>query len=183
MPVGSRPTTDKADPDRFYAIDFAANRVMRSDDGGAHFHPVAGRGLPADLSSAHVVWREAQNPLKAVPHRAGALWLLLDGALYRSTDFGDDWTRATHGIAIRYYGLGKGAAGSRWPALYAIGERDGMAAVWRSTDGGGLWTRINDDQHQWGLRFRVIEGDPKQFGRVYIGTDGRGIVYGDPIRP
>jgi hypothetical protein len=60
---------------------------------------------PADLSSAHVVWREAQNPLKAVPHRAGALWLLLDGALYRSID------------------------------------------------GGGSWTRINDDRHQWGLRF------------------------------
>jgi photosystem II stability/assembly factor-like uncharacterized protein len=182
MPVGSRPTADKADPGRFYAIDFAANRAMRSDDGGAHFHSIAGRGLPADLSSAHVVWREAQNPLKAVPYRAGALWLLLDGALYRSTDFGDDWTRATHGIAIRYYGLGKGAAGSPWPALYAIGKRDGLTAVWRSTDGGGSWTRINDDQHQWGLRFRVIEGDPRQFGRVYIGTDGRGIIYGDPVR-
>lgn len=180
LPIGSRPTADKVDPRRFYALDFATNQVIRSDDGGATFHPIAGRGLPADLSSAHVTWREAQNPLVAVPGRAGALWLLLDGALYRSTDFGDTWALATHGIDIRYYGLGKGVPGSSWPALYAIGDRDGLTAVWRSTDGGDAWTRINDDQHQWGLRFRVIIGDPKQFGRVYIGTDGRGIIYGDP---
>ncbi|MGN6376232.1 MAG: WD40/YVTN/BNR-like repeat-containing protein [Sphingomonas sp.] len=180
MPIGSRPTADKVDPARFYAIDFATSRMMRSDDGGGLFHAVAGRGLPADLSSAHVTWREAQNPLKATADRAGALWLLLDGALYRSTDFGDDWVLATRDIRIRYYGLGKGAPGSAWPAIYAIGDRDGLTAVWRSVDGGGTWKRINDDRHQWGLRFRAIIGDPKQFGRVYIGTDGRGIIYGDP---
>ena len=40
--------------------------------------------------------------------------------------------------------------------------------------------RINDDAHQWGLRFRAISGDPRRYGRVYIATDGRGLLYGDP---
>ena len=40
--------------------------------------------------------------------------------------------------------------------------------------------RINDDQHQWGRAGdTAITGDPQIFGRVYIGTNGRGIFYGD----
>jgi hypothetical protein len=39
--------------------------------------------------------------------------------------------------------------------------------------------RINDDQHQWGLLLQIT-GDPKQFGRVYVGSHGRGTFYGDP---
>lgn len=180
LPPRVRITADKADAWRFYAIDFAANRVLRSDDGGAQFHPIAGRGLPADLSGARVTWREAQDPVRATPGVAGALWLRIGGALYRSVDSGETWRRTAQRLSIAYYGLGKAAPGSRWPALYAIGTHDGHEAVWRSVDGGGDWRRINDDAHQWGLRFRCIIGDPKQFGRVYIGTDGRGILYGDP---
>jgi hypothetical protein len=39
---------------------------------------------------------------------------------------------------------------------------------------------VNDDQHQYGTRFRCLAGDPGVFGRVYVGTDGRGIVMGEP---
>ena len=41
------------------------------------------------------------------------------------------------------------------------------------------WLRINDDQHQWGLVLHIT-GDPRKFGRVYVGTHGRGTFYGDP---
>ena len=47
---------------------------------------------------------------------------------------------------------------------------------------GDSWVRINDEQHQWGLLLHIT-GDPKEYGRVYVGTHGRGIVYGDPLRP
>ncbi len=180
LPSRVRVTADKADARRFYAIDFAANRIVRSDDGGASFHVVASEGLPADLSSARVEGREAANPLAAVPGQADRLWLLLGSDLYRSTDAGDHWELATQGIAIQYYGIGKGAPGTEWPALYAIATDHGVRGIFRSTDGGARWDRINDDAHQWGLRLRRISGDPRRFGRVYVATDGRGIMFGDP---
>ncbi|WP_076070455.1 WD40/YVTN/BNR-like repeat-containing protein [Sphingomonas montana] len=180
LPSRVRATADKADARRFYAIDFAAGRLVRSDDGGASFHPTASIGLPADLSGARASGREAANPLVAVPGRAGSLWLLIGQDLYRSTDFGERWVRATRDVAIRRYGLGRGAPGSAWPALYAIARIGGVDGVFRSIDGGAGWRRINDDAHQWGLRLRMISGDPRRFGRVYVASDGRGILYGDP---
>ncbi|WP_231568165.1 WD40/YVTN/BNR-like repeat-containing protein [Novosphingobium malaysiense] len=181
LPSRVRVTADKVDARRFYAVDFVKGRIVRSDDGGAHFHAVAGSGLPADLSAARSTNREAPPPLLADPGRAGALWVNLDGALWHSADFGETWTRTGKTIEIERYGLGKPAPGHDDPALYALGTVDGLRAIWRSVDGGNDWVRINDEAHQWGLRIRVISGDPRRFGRVYIGTDGRGIVYGDPV--
>jgi len=39
---------------------------------------------------------------------------------------------------------------------------------------------VSDAQHEYGRRFRVISADPRVFGRVYVGTDGRGVLYGEP---
>src|SRR5262249_57025408 len=64
-------------------------------------------------------------------------------------------------------------------ALYLVGTVGGQRGFFRSTDAGAPWLRINDDQHQWGLVLH-ISGDPKKFGRVYVGTHGRGTFYGDP---
>ena len=186
LPIETRVTADKVDPRKFYAIDTGRHAVLRSDDGGARFAVVGGRGLPADLGAVRTTNREQQNPLVAVPGRAGALWLKVGGDLYRSSDAGERWTKANADLSVDLYGLGRAAPGAKYPAVYVIGRKDGgrkdgMRGVWRSIDGGANWQRINDDRHQWGLRFRVISGDPKTFGRVYIGTDGRGIVYGDPV--
>ncbi|MEA3057551.1 MAG: xyloglucan-specific exo-beta,4-glucanase, partial [Sphingomonadales bacterium] len=156
-------------------------KMFVSRDGARSFQPVAAVGLPADWSSAQPHWREAPSPILVTPGRSGELWFLLGGRLYRSTDSGASFRAASASdLAITHFGLGKAAPAASAPTLFAIGKRDGLTAVWRSTDGGAKWERINDDAHQWGLRFRMLSGDPRIFGRVYVATDGRGILYGDP---
>jgi photosystem II stability/assembly factor-like uncharacterized protein len=59
-------------------------------------------------------------------------------------------------------------------ALYAAAQVGGVRGLFRSIDAGQTWVRINDDQHQWGHAGETaITGDPRTFGRVYVGTNGR----------
>jgi photosystem II stability/assembly factor-like uncharacterized protein len=66
-------------------------------------------------------------------------------------------------------------------ALYTIAKMDGQRGIFRSDNGGKSWVRVNDDQHQYGRPSNII-GDPRIYGRVYFATNGRGIIYGDPVK-
>ena len=182
LPQGARAIADKVDPTRFYAV--AGNHLLVSHDGGASFVATPARGLPADLTPTARHDREGQWPLVATPGIAGDLWFAVAGTLWHSRDGAASFTRASGmDIAVDLFGLGKAAPGRPEPAVYTVGRKGGRQAVWRSDDAGRTWLRINDDDHQWGLRFRAIAGDPRRYGRVYLATDGRGIVYGDIAQP
>ena len=71
-------------------------------------------------------------------------------------------------------------------AIYVMGNDDVEGnknpqgdGIFRSTDKGKTWQRINDDQHLFGNLTHAITGDSEIFGRVYFATNGRGIVMGD----
>jgi photosystem II stability/assembly factor-like uncharacterized protein len=59
-----------------------------------------------------------------------------------------------------------------------IGKVAGIYGFFRSDDEGSTWLRINDDEHQYG-GVTCITGDPRFYGRVYVGSSNRGILYGD----
>ena len=73
--------------------------------------------------------------------------------------------------------LNGGLAGTDMTFIYHIVNGDG---IYRSTDKGKTWSRINDESHLFGNITPVITGDSEVFGRVYFATNGRGIVMGDP---
>jgi photosystem II stability/assembly factor-like uncharacterized protein len=81
--------------------------------------------------------------------------------------------------AAHALGFGKAAEGKTYPALYLIGKIGEVAGFFRSDDKGATWVRINDDQHRYAF-CGIIIGDPRVYGRAYIGTGGRGILYGEP---
>jgi hypothetical protein len=51
----------------------------------------------------------------------------------------------------------------------------GVTGVFMSTDNAASWQRINSDAQNWGWTGQAITGDPNDFGRVYLATNGRGI--------
>jgi xyloglucan-specific exo-beta-1,4-glucanase len=157
--------SDRVNPNKFYG--FKDGTFYTSTDGGATFATRA-TGLPATAK------------FKAVAGREGDIWLAGDLGLFRSTDSGATFTEVSSVAGARNIGFGKAAAGRTYPALFMVGtvgsEKD---AVFISDDTGATWRRINDDRHQYGNMGEALTGDPRVYGRVYLGTNGRGILYAD----
>lgn len=178
--------SDRVNPKTFYL--FASNDpasgqstlYVSTDDGQTY--TVASTQNNSDIA------------LEASPASQGDLWLTSNNGLYHSTDGGSTFA-AVSGVSAGYgLGFGMAATGANYPALYMIGQVAGDATcsqsasnattiasqcIYRSTDEGQTWTQINDFDHQYGS-YNIITGDPRIFGRVYLGTGGRGIVEGDP---
>ncbi len=158
---------DRKTPGVFYAM--AAGKLVASTDAGATF---AARGaLP-----------KGSQRLKAAPGRAGDLWVTCGAeGVYHSTDGGTSFVRAGELANADQIGFGRASPGHEYPALYVTGQtRTGASGVFRSDDIGATWVRINDDAHQYGYSGQAVTGDPRIYGRVYMGSNGRGILAADP---
>ena len=180
LPVGLRPVADRVDGAHFHALDFDTGAIWTSRDGGISFSRTGGRGLPGGLARDRPTWREDAWPLKAAPDRAGSLWLVGRAGLFRSVDGGQSFDPVRSDLRVEMLDFGRPARDGGDPALFAVGTREDLRAIWRSDDSGRSWMRVNDAAHEYGRRFRCIAGDPRVSGRVYVGTDGRGILYGEP---
>ena len=180
----TRILADRVNPKKFYGMSLYEGKLFLSTDGAVSFveQPFT---LTRRLAHAqHLLASKAGSGwdrLYTTPGREGDLWVTALTGLYHSTDTGKTFTRMEGITELRGFGFGKGAPGANDPALYMVGVANGHArhpALGRLR---ATWVRINDDQHQFGL-IGQITGDPKQYGRVYVGTFGRGIVYGDPVK-
>ena len=166
VPAGAEIVSDRSDPKTFYG--YATGKVYVSKDGGATF-----------TASAATVPASGQVKLHTVAGKAGDVWLAGETGLLHSTDAGATFTAVAGVGKALNVSTGKAAPGAGYPAVFTIGTVDGVAGVFRSDNGGGAWVRINDDAHQYGNAGEALAGDPRVYGRVYLGTNGRGILYAD----
>ncbi|GAA1081958.1 cellulose binding domain-containing protein [Kitasatospora arboriphila] len=172
LPAGASVQADRVNPKKFYG--YAAGAFYLSTDGGATFARTAATGLPA----------KGNVRFKALTTTEGDIWFAggADDATYglwHSTDSGTSFTRLAGVDKADSIGFGKAATGTSYPALYTSAQIGGVRGIFRSDNAGASWVRINDDNHQWGWTGAAITGDPRVYGRVYVSTNGRGIIVGD----
>jgi len=182
---------DPIDPRLFYSYQASTGNVYVSLDSGATF------ALKGTLYAG-----ASGNGLEPVIGRTGEFWIPTNGG-----QSGDNWSRRlVHGRidprtgdvgvvrnidkssgleACNIVGVGKAAPGRTHPSLFVWGRVAGVSGIYRSDDTGTTWVRVNDDRHQYGGpgNGQFVQGDPYIHGRVYMGTFGRGVVYGDLVQP
>ena len=188
LPTGTRVIADPQDPRSFYAVSLQDHTLYRSTNAAVSFtsQHFALENAPARSDSLRGDPRGGQDRLYAMPGRSGDLWFAAFDGLYHAASLnsppaGKDisFRRSTGVTEIQAFGFGKAPPGHNDPALYLAGTIGSQPGLFRSVDEGRTWSRISDPQHQWGLILQIA-GDPRLYGRVYVGTHGRGILYGDP---
>ncbi|NIK68725.1 sialidase family protein [Paenibacillus sp. BK720] len=177
IPDGATVSSDRVNSSTFYA--YADGAFYVSKNGGESFaKSVKAVNLPSKLNSK----------FKAVPGVEGDIWLVAakdntntqsEYGIFHSTDSGATFAKLKNVQEAAMIGLGKAAPGKPYMSLYMNGRIDGKFGFYRSDDAGRSWIRINDDLHQYANATQAITGDPRVYGRVYIGTNGYGIVRGD----
>ena len=170
LPPGAVVVADRASAGTCYGFDAANGKLFVSNNGGSSFAPA---GTVAGKYTA----------MAATPGLAGHLWFSGKDGLLRSTNGGTTCTRIAGVASSTGIGFGKAAPGHSYPALYLSGLIGAWNGLFRSDDEGATWVRLNDENHQWGWAGKAITGDPRVYGRVYVGTNGRGVLWGEPTAP
>lgn len=170
---------DPENPECFYAFDTHTEKMFASTNGAESFFETTATFPP--LNRSPYIWFSPRI-LSAAPGREGDLWLALpEVGLFHSTNGGANFAKLQNVPHATVVGFGKAAEGKTFPTLFLNGRIGGIQGIFRSIDAGAQWTRINDDAHQYGA-VNYLVGDPRLFGRIYLATSGRGIIYGDELK-
>ncbi|MBN2727683.1 MAG: hypothetical protein JXR53_00510 [Bacteroidales bacterium] len=172
---------DKVDGEWFYIYSRNDSSFYRSNSFGANWEKVTHMPVPDRKFFENQLdtdyWR-----LETVPGHTGHLFLCLaNQGLYYSVDRGTTWKRNDLLDAVPLMGLGAPLKGTTYPSIYVLARKTEDKEFWyyRSTDNGDSFERMNNSQIRIGNNPQFIEGDRQVFGKVYIGTNGSGIVVGE----
>lgn len=169
LPKTALVEADSAQAELYYAYDASTGKLYVSGDGGIEFAEARGStGAVGD-------WFRAELR----PDPRGGVWIAAAwrGLLHWSPGRLERVAGVDNAASL---GLGAPAKTGDAPVLFVYGKVGGVQGLHRSDDGGKRWRRIDDDAHRFAGMIRHVTGDPRLHGRVYFGTEGRGIWVGDP---
>ena len=170
------PVADQVNASVFYIYNPTNGQMLKSTNKGVNFSTV---GTPGVTTAFHP-WEATF--IRTVPGHEGHIWVPLGrNGLKFSTNAGATYTTIVNVTYCKTLGLGKVMPGATYPTVFIWGTVSGVTGLFRSTDQGASWLRINDDAHEFAGAPLLI-GDMNVPGRVYMGAGGgRGVIYWDDI--
>lgn len=169
LPVGAAIASDKANNTVFYGG--SAGSFYVSTNNGASFQKTVSLGTSTSV-----------NAIRVHPSVAGDVWATTDTGLYHSTNYGSTFTKIGSGCTAGWsFGFGKASTTGSYPVIFGFFTVDGATGLFKTEDAGANWQMISDASHGFGAAAaNVVNGDLSNYGRVFVGTNGRGIFYGVP---
>ena len=175
--------SDRMDPEVFYGFGDDSFLYI-STDRARTFHRIS---VSEEFPRLELGGMDGRMPaeIRAESGKRGVVWIATgEQGLWRLTFHKNsknaDFQRVSKlGDKIYRQGMGKEAPGSPYKTLYVNGIIDGDYGFYRSLDEGRTWQRINKENQMFG-DIRSIVGDPREFGRFYIATGSRGVLWGKP---
>lgn len=169
------PVADQVNSTYFYIYHPSTGQMFRSSNKGVSFSVA---GTPG-ASTANHPWESAL--IRTVPDFEGHVWVPLGrNGLKYSTNAGAAYTTVSNVTYCKTVGIGKAMPGSSYPTIFIWGTVSGVTGLFRSTDQGASWARLNDDAHQFAGAPLLI-GDMNVAGRVFMRPGaGRGLIYWEP---
>ncbi|KAF9874231.1 glycoside hydrolase family 74 protein [Colletotrichum karsti] len=165
LPASSVIASDKKNGTVFYAGSKATFYV--STDGAATFTESAASALGNSTEIRHIA---------AHPTQAGELWVSTDAGIFHSTSYGQTFTPLASSPANAHaISVGKGD-GTTWN-LYVFGNGAEGKKLYGSADAGATWTDIQGSYSFGAIDGAALVGSANEAGVVYVGTNGRGVMY------
>ncbi|UZR99299.1 T9SS type A sorting domain-containing protein [Chondrinema litorale] len=167
---GGHPYTDPIEPRTFYIYSSAKGKIFK------FYYPNQGQPQVTELAS---IGTSGSAHLAVNQDTTADFWVALNaGGLSHYKNGG---TTTIDNINAQAVSLGKAATDSDYPTLFVWGVRNEIEGMYRSTDKGESWFRINDDAHEYGGlgNTSMILGDNNVFGKVYMSTAGRGFAFAE----
>jgi len=166
LPSGAAIASDKRNNTVFYGG--SGGSIYVSTDIGKTFTKTATLGSST-----------AVNQIRVHPTVAGDVWATTDSGLFHSLNYGKTFTQVSSGVVTAGYSFALGAASTTYPNIYGFFTVSGTTALFRSADEGVTWSIISDAAHGFGaVSSNVVGADLSTVGKVFVGTNGRGIFYG-----
>ncbi len=186
---------DRDNPERMW-VGISAAGVFRTDDSGENWRP-ANKGVRADFNPGDPLPEWGQCPHKLLPQPAtpGLLYQQNHCGVYRTVNYGEEWTDITEGLPSRF-GFVLGLHPRDPQTLFVLPEDEALGTdvgggiryasgarfrVFRSRTGGDEWEALTNGLPQEHAYLHVLrEGlstDTLDPVGVYVGTVNGQIFY------
>ena len=185
---GFKVFSDRVKNRLFYAFGDASQIYVSRDGGNTFCEKILPEGFPE--VEFHYIDGADKTEVRGDAGRSGIFYLALqEHGLWKLTYNAEtDELKAKHLTvdkeAVYAVGLGVRTPGGPYlgadKAIYIAGSIGGEYGFYRSFDDAKTWERINTEKQMFGT-IMSMDGDSRTFGRFFIATGTRGLIYGEQV--